>query len=494
MDRVIVYPAAIPLVEDLLNVQRSVMAAFGYLAQAVLGTGTVVDGLACGPVSPASLTLEVGPGAMTSFGVVDATAFSTLAASGNPLLRMGITSGYTSLAFVAPTGPGTSVDYLIQASFEEVDAVPVVLPYYNAANPAVPYAGPGGAGAAQATVRQQTVALQLKAGAAAVSGSQVAPGADAGWTPLYVISVPAGTTALTAANISVAAGAPFIGAKLTALASAASLAAEVTRAEQAEATLNENVGAEAAARAGADTAISTALDALSKSTATSFTGVNATLAAQEAQVVALDTVPTTLACYGTPGTYTYTVPTTPRGSHHCRVTVTGGGAGGGASCADGAGNGGGTYPGGGGGAGGTEVCVLDLPCGLEIQITVGAPGAGGVNGGNGTDGGVSAFGGYVVSTGGAGAYGGLVGTAGGGGGTGYGPGLGTPGGWGTDGAVAGLDYGGGAGGASYWGGGGRGGTGGGTGAAAYGSGGGGGYLGENAPGAAGQAGVVVVEA
>ena len=256
MDRAIIYPAAIPMTEDLLTVQRSVMSAIGYLIQATLGTSTAADGLACGPVAPPSMTLEIGPGSLTSFTTVDATPFSTLAASANPLMKMGIASGYTPLNFVAPSGAGTSVDYLIQAAMEETDAAPIVFEYYNAANSAQPYAGPGGSGGAQASVRQQIVALQIKAGAPAVSGSQVAPAADAGWVALYIVNIPAGTTALTAANISVANGAPFIGLKIPGLDAAVSalqaasaaqgpaLAAETARAEAEEAALNAAIGAE----------------------------------------------------------------------------------------------------------------------------------------------------------------------------------------------------------------------------------------------------------
>ncbi len=271
MDRVIIYPSALPMTEDLLTVQRSVMSGLGYLIQATLGTGVAADGLACGPVSPPSLTLEVGPGSLTSFGVVDANPFSTLAASANPLVRMGIASSYTPLNFVAPAGAGTTVDYLIQAAMEEVDAIPLVLDYYNAANPAQPYAGPGGAGGAQATVRQQAVALQVKAGAPAVSGSQVAPGSDAGWVPLYVVSVPAGTTGLTAANIAVAPGAPFIGLKIPGLdaavaalqgavgAASTGLAAEVARAQAAEAGLNQGIGNETVRAEGVEANLNTAI-------------------------------------------------------------------------------------------------------------------------------------------------------------------------------------------------------------------------------------------
>ncbi len=287
MDRSILYPGAIPLAEDGLNIQRSAMKALGYLAQATLGTGTVADGLACGPVSPASMVLEVGPGSLTSFGVVDGSAFSTLPADASPLVKMGIVSGYTSLAFVAPGGAGTAMDYLVQGAFEELDGSPIVLPYYNAAAPSQPYSGPGGGGASQATVRSQIVSIQLKAGAPAVAGSQVAPGADAGWVPLYVITVPAGATSLTAANIAVAGGAPFLGLKIPGLDAAvaalqaavagaqAASGAETARAQGVEASLNAAIAAEVLRAEAAEANLGSAINA-------SAASLNAAIAADVA--------------------------------------------------------------------------------------------------------------------------------------------------------------------------------------------------------------------
>ena len=66
MDRILVYPGSIPLDTDILNTNRNSMVALGYLAQAILGTGTIVDGLACSPTAPASLTVSVGPAASPS--------------------------------------------------------------------------------------------------------------------------------------------------------------------------------------------------------------------------------------------------------------------------------------------------------------------------------------------------------------------------------------------------------------------------------------------
>ena len=62
MDRNIVYPGSIPLDTDLLSLNRNTMIALGCLAQAVLGSDPFVDGLACIPSSPPSMTVTVGPG------------------------------------------------------------------------------------------------------------------------------------------------------------------------------------------------------------------------------------------------------------------------------------------------------------------------------------------------------------------------------------------------------------------------------------------------
>jgi hypothetical protein len=215
VDRQIVYPGAIPLDTDLLSTERNIMVAIGYLAQAVLGTNSVVDGLACLPTQPASLTISVGPGSVTQYGAVDSLPFGSLpAAPTQPLLRMGINLGSTSFQLTAPTGAGEAVNYLIEASLLESDATPVALPYYNASNPSQPYSGPGGDGAQQNTQRLQQVQLQLKVGAPAAAGSQPTPAVDAGWAGLYVITVASGQTAITAASIMQVPSAPFLPWKL----------------------------------------------------------------------------------------------------------------------------------------------------------------------------------------------------------------------------------------------------------------------------------------
>jgi hypothetical protein len=219
MDRNIVYPGAIPLDTDILSINRNAMIGLGFLARATLGTNTIVDGLACSPTNPASLTIAIGPGSITQFGPVDSIAYGSIPAdTGDSIVKMGINIGSTPFTLTAPISVGQSVNYIIEAAFLESDTDPVILPYYNASNPSQTFSGPTNSGAAQNTVRTQTVQLQAKAGVPANTGSQINPAADAGWVGLYQVVVSYGQTEIGATSISVLPTAPFVGWKLPALA------------------------------------------------------------------------------------------------------------------------------------------------------------------------------------------------------------------------------------------------------------------------------------
>ena len=218
MDRNVVYPGSIPLDTDLLALNRNTMIALGYLAQAVLGGSTIADGLACVPTVPSSMSIVVGPGSITQLTVTDTNSFGSLPADAiSPLLKMGINQQATSFSLAAPTTSGQSINYLVQAALQEADINPVVLPYYNAANPSQPYSGPLNSGTAQNTQRTQRVQIQIKAGAAAVSGSQSTPPIDNGWVGLYVVVVAYGQTAVNSSGITTLPTAPFVAWKLPAL-------------------------------------------------------------------------------------------------------------------------------------------------------------------------------------------------------------------------------------------------------------------------------------
>lgn len=210
MDRVIVYPGAVPLETDILSAERYAMIFGGFILAAAYGSNTIVSGLACTPTVPASLQVTVGPGSIISLQTVDPNAFSSLLADTSALVKMGINLAPQSFTLTAPTTSGQSVNYLLEASFQEADGSPVELPYYDAANPSDPYSGPGNDGVAQNTQRTQRASVQLKAGTPANTGTQTTPAVDNGWVGLYVITVNYNQTQVTAPAIATYPNAPFL--------------------------------------------------------------------------------------------------------------------------------------------------------------------------------------------------------------------------------------------------------------------------------------------
>jgi hypothetical protein len=215
MDRNIVYPGAIPLDTDLLSINRNTMIALGFLLRATLGTDIVVDGLACAPTAPASMSVEIGAGSLTQLTVVDETPYGSISADTNdPLVKMGINLTPQVFSLLSPADSGNSTNYLIEACLQETDQDLTVIPYYNATSPSQPYSGPTNSGLAQATLRRQLVQLCMKSGVPSSTGTQLTPVEDQGWTALYVITVAYGQTTILPDSISIAPTAPFIGWKL----------------------------------------------------------------------------------------------------------------------------------------------------------------------------------------------------------------------------------------------------------------------------------------
>jgi hypothetical protein len=211
MDRNIVYAGSIPLDSDILSLNRNVMVSLGYIMRALMGVDTCADGLDCLPTTPASMSITVGPGSITSLTAIDVSSYGSLPADlASPLLKMGIITTPTRFTLTAPSTSGQSINYLIQATFQEADTDPVVLPYYNAANPDLSNSGPGNSGAAQNTLRTQRVSLQVKTGLPGPGGSQATPAVDDGWVGLYFVSVAYGQTAVDLSSIHILPTAPFI--------------------------------------------------------------------------------------------------------------------------------------------------------------------------------------------------------------------------------------------------------------------------------------------
>ncbi|MGS0649175.1 hypothetical protein ACU81Q_16325 [Komagataeibacter melomenusus] len=191
MDRQIVYPAQIPLDSDLLNAQRNAFVGLGHLAGMAYGDNTVAaGGFACTPGT--GLAVTIAPGSLLAAGVVDISAYGTLAANGSVLVRQ-----YVSRDPVTLTVPGAGATYTVYATPTTVDADATVLPFYNAADPSVTYAGADNSGKAAPTVRQDLAQLGIAA--------TVPDGAY----PLWTITVPAAATAITSDMIAQAEGAPF---------------------------------------------------------------------------------------------------------------------------------------------------------------------------------------------------------------------------------------------------------------------------------------------
>jgi hypothetical protein len=208
MDRATAYPNEETTEIDVLNTNKFAMIGLGKLALAIIGTGPVLHGLPCTP--GAGLTVQVAAGQIYLVEQTDATAYSSLGVDTHTLVKQGLLLDPVSLNCPAPTTAGQAINYLVQIGYQDADTGPVVLPFYNASNPTVPYTGPGGNGAPVATVRSAQCLVAVKAGTAAAAGSQTTPAVDAGFVAAYVVTVPTGATSVASGNIVAAANAPFL--------------------------------------------------------------------------------------------------------------------------------------------------------------------------------------------------------------------------------------------------------------------------------------------
>lgn len=200
------------------------MTAMAKVCAALFGTGGIVNGLACAPTSPATMTVQIGAGELYQMENLEATACGTLPAdTAHTILKQGIQLGtYTTTTFAAPGSSGQSINYLIEAQYQDSDisldpttgVAPVVLQFYNSSNPATPWSGPNNSGATSNTFRDGVIAYQIKPGVAATTGTQVTPSPDTGWLGLWVVTVPFGASSLTAGNIAAYNGAPVLSAPI----------------------------------------------------------------------------------------------------------------------------------------------------------------------------------------------------------------------------------------------------------------------------------------
>jgi hypothetical protein len=210
MDRQTTYFGQLALETDILNTGRNGMVALAKLAAAVLGQTTIVNAFTVTPTTPASLNVLLTAGEIYQLENLEAALWSSLTTDSHTILKQGILMDPVTFGITPPGTVGFSQVFLIQVQYADLDTGSVVLPYFNAANPSVPFNGPAGAGTAQNTVRKGIVASQVKAGVAAATGTQVAPTADAGWTGIYTVTVANGAATITSGNINIITTAPFI--------------------------------------------------------------------------------------------------------------------------------------------------------------------------------------------------------------------------------------------------------------------------------------------
>ena len=214
MDRKLFYAGQVPLSSIFLQSEQQKMIGLAYLAEAAFGQATLVDGLICAPVVPASLTVQVGPGHIWQLENIDGTAFGSLPVNTHNIMKQGINLDAVQFTLTPPVVAGQAVNYLIQAQIQETDADNLALPYVNSANPQVPFTGPNNSGAQQPTTRKCTVLLSTKAGTAATAGTQTTPAPDAGYVGLYSVTVAYGATTLDSSTITQLDTAPFLFKKL----------------------------------------------------------------------------------------------------------------------------------------------------------------------------------------------------------------------------------------------------------------------------------------
>lgn len=201
MDRPLIYPDELPMVEDILGMAKAALYAVGALSAATIGAvSTGVSGLPISATGPASMSVIIGTGSIYEMATVDSSAYSTLGTDANLLYKQGFLAAPATITITAPSTSGFSQNYLIQAGYADADTGAIVPPYLDSTDPLVPWDGANNAGGSQFTVRSGQLILGLKAGTAAATGSQVTPAPDAGFVGLWQITVANTSTTVTSAN------------------------------------------------------------------------------------------------------------------------------------------------------------------------------------------------------------------------------------------------------------------------------------------------------
>lgn len=207
-DRVLVSPTEILFSKDVLQTNKFAHVGMGRLAGAILGETTQLNGFACVPTAPASLSVEVGQGEIYILEPTDPTAYGVLPVDNIEIVKQGISETTVTLNAPAATTPGNSINYLVQVGFLQSDGTAVLRQFYNSADPTSPTLN------TVDTIRSDAAVVQIKAGVQAPTGTQVTPAPDAGFAGAWVVTVANGATTITSGNIVAYSSAPFITDKL----------------------------------------------------------------------------------------------------------------------------------------------------------------------------------------------------------------------------------------------------------------------------------------
>lgn len=140
--------------------------------------------------TPGSNTIRVSPGSFYSKDMVNSSLTTYI-------YKQALLLGTQDFSVPPPTVVGSSINYLLQIQNSTLDSSSMAtsaLPYLDSTNTFLP-----------SVLLNGELKFSLKAGSSALTGSQVTPTPDSGWTPLYTIT---STYGLSVPTITYAANSP----------------------------------------------------------------------------------------------------------------------------------------------------------------------------------------------------------------------------------------------------------------------------------------------
>lgn len=210
MNRPLVYTAEIVRAEDMVWGWRDTLEAIAQAVADIIGGSSqaLFAGLTASATSPLSMNINVAPGDGYQFLTIDPTQNGPLPPSTDTGFVQGINPAQTVVTLsTSGLNSGQNMWALVEAQVQFSDVVRAldpsggVLSFFNPANPSQPLQGQAGGGGSLPTERTAIVALRVKYGATASTGTEVPPNADSGWIGLYLIDLTFGQTQVTQAQI-----------------------------------------------------------------------------------------------------------------------------------------------------------------------------------------------------------------------------------------------------------------------------------------------------